>query len=184
MCKESELQAAIQKAKTRDIEAFEKLVNACQSSIRGFIAMLGVPLDSVDDLAQETFLAAYQGLPRFDASKPLLPWLRGIARNLVRQSNDRRKIGIELSTQLESEAVEDKSLRFQELYRLDYLLDCLKRLPTRSQSLIRLKYAEARNSFEIERTLNISAKTVRNTQARILIKLRRCVEGRMALEKP
>ena len=46
--------------------------------------MLGVHSDSVDDFSQEAFLIAYRELDRFDQDQDFGKWLRGIARNLVR----------------------------------------------------------------------------------------------------
>jgi DNA-directed RNA polymerase specialized sigma24 family protein len=36
--------------------------------------------DLVDDLAQETWLSAWQYLPAYDAARPAMPWLTSIAR--------------------------------------------------------------------------------------------------------
>ena len=47
--------------------------------------------DEAEDVAQETFIRAYRALERFDASRPLRPWLLRIASNLA--SNQRRSIG-------------------------------------------------------------------------------------------
>src|SRR3972149_5650157 len=47
--------------------------------------------DDAEDVAQEAFIRAYRALERFDASRPLRPWLLRIASNLA--SNQRRSIG-------------------------------------------------------------------------------------------
>ncbi len=43
-----------------------------------------------EDVAQDTFLRALNGLKRFDASRPLRPWLLGIAANRCRTALGRR----------------------------------------------------------------------------------------------
>lgn len=68
----------------RTQEAFRAFVREHQAALRGFVRMRGVHNDSVDDLAQETFLIAYRELDRFDQDRDFGKWLRGIARNLVR----------------------------------------------------------------------------------------------------
>jgi RNA polymerase sigma-70 factor (ECF subfamily) len=52
--------------------------------------MLG-DTDDAADVAQETFIRAFNSLARFDASRPLRPWLCRIAANLAR--NRRRSAG-------------------------------------------------------------------------------------------
>src|SRR3972149_7647653 len=47
--------------------------------------------DDAEDVAQEAFIRAYRALDRFDASRPLRPWLLRITSNLAR--NQRRSIG-------------------------------------------------------------------------------------------
>src|SRR5512138_2501510 len=47
--------------------------------------------DEAEDVAQETFLRAWKHLKRFDATRPLRPWLLSIASNLA--SNRRRSAG-------------------------------------------------------------------------------------------
>lgn len=44
-----------------------------------------------EDVAQETFLRAFQSLDRFDPDRPMRPWLLTIAANLAR--NRRRSLG-------------------------------------------------------------------------------------------
>ena len=52
--------------------------------------MLG-DADDAADVAQETFIRAFNSLARFDATRPLRPWLCRIAANLAR--NRRRSVG-------------------------------------------------------------------------------------------
>ena len=53
--------------------------------------MLGVRPESVDDIAQETFVIAYRKLTMFERGTNFGAWLRTIARNLVR--NELRRQG-------------------------------------------------------------------------------------------
>jgi RNA polymerase sigma factor (sigma-70 family) len=41
--------------------------------------------EAADDVSAATFAAAYAGWHRFDASRPVRPWLFGIATNLLRR---------------------------------------------------------------------------------------------------
>ena len=48
------------------------------------LARLGVPYRDIEDLTQEVFLTVHHRLKTFDASRPLKPWLFGIAFNVMR----------------------------------------------------------------------------------------------------
>ena len=73
-----------------DRDAFGELVRRHQSSVRLFLRHLTRGnAELADDLAQDTFLAAYRGLARFRGEGSLNTWLLGIAHNLWR--NERRR---------------------------------------------------------------------------------------------
>ena len=72
-------------------ELFADLVRDHQASLRVFVRSLGVEPGWVDDLAQDTFVVAYRELDSYDPDRDFGKWLRGIARNLVR--NELRKQG-------------------------------------------------------------------------------------------
>ena len=59
--------------------AFARLVGARQQLVRGFLRRLCGSHADADDLAQETFVAAWSGLAGFRRSESLRSWLCGIA---------------------------------------------------------------------------------------------------------
>ncbi|GAA1566690.1 RNA polymerase sigma factor [Actinomadura kijaniata] len=67
----------------REPEAFAEVFHRHFDEIHGYIARrLGA--DAADDLAAETFLAAFRRRDRFDPRRgPVRPWLYGIATNVV-----------------------------------------------------------------------------------------------------
>ena len=73
----------------QQMERFTALVEEHQASLRAFVRSLGVRMDWVDDLAQDAFVVAHGELDNFDQERDFGKWLRGIARNLVR--NELRK---------------------------------------------------------------------------------------------
>jgi RNA polymerase sigma-70 factor (ECF subfamily) len=72
----------ILRAKNGDGEAFSLLTRAYIRRVyRAAYAVVRNHADA-EDVAQETFVRAYQSIGRFDESRPLFPWLYRIARNL------------------------------------------------------------------------------------------------------
>jgi RNA polymerase sigma factor (sigma-70 family) len=75
-----------------DQNAFGELVRRYQSPVRGFLArMLRGDAHLADDLAQETFLKAWQKLTTFRGEARFSTWLFGIAYNEFRGEARRRK---------------------------------------------------------------------------------------------
>jgi RNA polymerase sigma-70 factor (ECF subfamily) len=62
-------------------------------SVRRF----GVAERHADDVTQDVFVAVHRGLPRFDWSQPLLPWLRTITYRVARDHREAGKNREELS---------------------------------------------------------------------------------------
>ncbi len=76
-----------------DAVALERLVIRCRPVLLRLARRLGhVPEDS-EDLVQETLITAFERAHRYDRSRPLLPWLKGIlthrAATLARSSRRR-----------------------------------------------------------------------------------------------
>lgn len=72
----------IVRAKAGEQEAFSLLIREnIQRVYRAAYAVVRNQADA-EDIAQETFVRAYQNIGRFDETRPFFPWLYRIARNL------------------------------------------------------------------------------------------------------
>ena len=81
--KMSQMNDVVRRVLEGDRDAYREIVKEYGASIGGFIAAYLPQRELVDDLAQETFVAAYQHLNQFKTDQELGPWLKGIARNKV-----------------------------------------------------------------------------------------------------
>ena len=70
----------IAKARNGDLDAFEQIVLMHQGAVRVYLSRFLTTSDRVDDVAQETFLAAHRRLPSYQGRSSLRVWLIGIAR--------------------------------------------------------------------------------------------------------
>src|SRR3954469_19648924 len=83
--------ALVQRVRAGDREAFGDLFERYQTPIVNYIYRLVSDWEAAADLAQDTFIKAYQALPRTDESLMLGPWLYRIATNTALDALRRRK---------------------------------------------------------------------------------------------
>ena len=132
---------------------FMEQVENEQSGLKGFIRMLGVRPESVDDIAQEAFVIAYRKLTMFERGTNFGAWLRTIARNLVRnelrRQGRRRVLANDVAEFLLSRADEKSTHPSVEVeqaeqheQRVSALRECLQKLPERSRRLVQQRYFE------------------------------------------
>ena len=75
----SDEQAWVRAAQAGSAEAFSRLVRLHQQALRAFLRRLSGNAAEADDLAQDSFVRAFELIGRFDAARPFRPWLFGIA---------------------------------------------------------------------------------------------------------
>ncbi|HLY10231.1 MAG TPA: sigma-70 family RNA polymerase sigma factor [Planctomycetota bacterium] len=165
-----------------DSADFEAILRDTQSVIRAYIAGMGVPLDSIDDLAQEVYLEFYKGTERRPAEVEPIRWLKGIARNLSLNYFRRSKRKAEQHLEAVAVLLERLACPLEDVAEAETLDRCLEQLPPRSRELIALRYEADLESAAIGRRLQISPEAVRITLLRIRTVLRDCLGRRLAQE--
>ena len=71
--------AWVRGAQAGSAQDFARLVRLHQQALRAFLRRLSGNHADADDLAQETFVFAWEHIGRFDAARNFRPWLFGIA---------------------------------------------------------------------------------------------------------
>lgn len=138
--------------------------------------LLGDP-DEAEDITQETFVRAYGALKRFDAERPLQPWLLRIASNLAH--NRHRSIGRYLSAltrfaRQDTDKIKQTSRRPDEDSQA--LWQAVQQLAKPFQEVIYLRYFLDMSEEEMVEALDVPAGTVKSRLHRALMKLRGIVE--------
>jgi RNA polymerase sigma-70 factor (ECF subfamily) len=82
----------VRRAQSGDATAREQVALVCQRHAYLFALQLTGSRDEALDVAQDALLRFFGSLGRFDASRPLRPWLLRIVRNLVRDRIRRRRV--------------------------------------------------------------------------------------------
>lgn len=170
--------ALIQRAAQGDMKAWESLMLAHQEAVfRLAYLLLGDP-DEAEDVAQETFLRAWRNLGRFDASRPLSPWLLRIAVNLAR--NQRRSAGRYLAALIRNLQGEPPSLTNEEksAQRIEaqQLWQAVQRLQLPDRQIVYLRYFLNLSVAETAETLQVAEGTVKSRLNRALNRMRMVIQ--------
>jgi RNA polymerase sigma-70 factor, ECF subfamily len=159
---------------------FESVLRDTQSVLRAYIAGMGVPLDVVDDLAQDVYLEYYRGRNRRPVDVEPIRWLKGIAKNLCLNYFRRSKRRAEQHLEAVAALLERVSSPLESLHEPAQLDGCLERLPGRSREMIHARYRDGKSSEAIGRSLGMTPEAVRIGLLRIRTSLRDCLERRIA----
>jgi RNA polymerase sigma-70 factor, ECF subfamily len=164
------------KARGGNLFAFEEIVRRYERRVYAVAARIVRRHDVADDVAQETFLKAWQALGGFDIDRPFGPWVCRIAANLavnfVRSPRAREQELPEGHAEEPTpapgplEGVLDGEARA-------VLERALSELPTEQRAVFVLRVYEEQSYKEIAESLEISIGTVMSRLARAREKLRR-----------
>ena len=128
------------------------------------------------EVVQEALVAAWKGMERFDVTKDIGSWLRGIVRNkwkdVCRKKGRKLDFAQEDLEYLEAkmEALEQRPAVF------DDLAECREKLPGEMREVVALSYDEGMKSEAVGEKLGISGATVRKRLERARGLLKDCLE--------
>jgi RNA polymerase sigma factor (sigma-70 family) len=92
--------ALVTRCLSGDAAAARELVERFQSDVLAVCRRLLAHLHDAEDVAQEVFLRVFRSLARWDNTRPLRPWVLGIAVNRCRTAIGKRGKGPELADYL------------------------------------------------------------------------------------
>jgi len=164
-------------------DAFEHIIRWYQRDVHRVVSALLYDREQTEDLVQQAFVNAYVRLSSYEPGRGLRPWLRSIARNLVREELRRRgryarrlKMYAEiLAARLRDEGA--ASLHEELLH--ESLAKWRKRLAKHAAKALDLFYAERKSTDEIAEIMGCTANAVRQLLCRTRAKLRECIEKEM-----
>ena len=174
----------VRAAQGGDEAAFTEIVRHFQRPVYRVAYALTRNASDADDLAQETFVRAYQAIGRFRAGEPLYPWLSRIAVNLAYSLFRRRKRRPETSIEPLVEAGrqwaadDDPAERAAESEQHERLAAAFAELSHEHQAVLTLRVVEDLSYDDIARTLGVPAGTVMSRLSRARAELRTRLQAR------
>ena len=178
----TEIDSIVHRVRNGDTDAFAEIVAAYQGAVWKVVSYaMGDRLTS-EDLAQQTFVNAFQRLDQFETGREMGAWLCGIARNLVRQElrrksrHDRRfqPFAEYLDTVSEAQGAEcEKELA-------DALRQCREGMKGAARTALDLRCEQEKGFEEMATMLGRTVPAVRQLLQRARQALRECIEKKLA----
>lgn len=155
----------VARARRGDREAFSELVARFQRPLTGRALSSTRRIEDADDAVQETFLRAWQGLPRFREDARFGPWLFRILDNHLADRGRRR--GREVpGAESFAESLADDAPRADERLLAEELSTAVQSAvaqlpPGRQREVFHLRYEEGLPVNEIAQRLGLHSGTVK-----------------------
>lgn len=164
-------------------EAFATVVEAFHLQIHAYVSALVHDNFDADDLAQQTFIFAYQHIQDYRPGTRFLAWLKSIAFNLVRdhraqaqRTQSARRFLRDQIARRATEAVGEEQLDA----RLDALQKCVAGLSAEQREFLQRSNNRNCTLEELAAEMNRSGTAVRKQISRLFEALRACVERRLS----
>lgn len=157
-----------------DKEAFGEIYNFFLSRIYRFVYYLVYDEAQAEDITQETFIKAWNAMPRFSLKKGTIQaYLFTIARNLVVDYQRKKKeISLESGKLPDLPGEENLEKRFIKKEETDLVKDALSKLDKEDKEILIMKYFEDFSYTQIGRIIGKKEGAIRVGVHRTLLKLR------------
>lgn len=157
---QSEITELVQQARQGNQTAYQSLIIHFMHQM--FVVAYNMVYDyhQTEDIIQESFVKAWQGLNTLNEPGSFRPWILEITRNVARDwLKTQDKKGINLPDNMPDEAGKnDRANRFPE--KTEYILDKIDKLPDDYQEIMMMKYINDFSYKDMAQKLGMSTSAV------------------------
>ncbi len=179
-----ETRAVIERVRGGDVEAYAELVSAFQRDVWRVVAFALRDPDGTEDLVQQSFVTAYLRLDSFQPGRDFRPWVRGIARNVLREELRRRgRTSARMRryrAHLETVGRDDPAADRREDELREALARCREGLSENTRHALDLRYGHSLGFAQIADSLGRTVAAARQLLQRARLALRTCIQERLA----
>ncbi len=176
---------AIEAVRNGDRNAFAEVIKAYHVPVRALIGAQVADRHDADDIAQQTFVFAYQHIADYRLGTNCLAWLKAIARNKIRAlwkqsaqtQQNLSKLRLQKLIQRSMELVDDSYLED----RLEALNTCVEQLPERQRDFLHRVNLRESTLADLAVEMNRNATAIRKQISRLYEKLRNCIRKRLKI---
>ena len=148
-----------------DERAFAEFIDKYKETVFLCCRTLGLKEDEAEDVASETFLAAYRGLRRYKARAELSTWLWSIAYrqavNYLRKNRRKWQLLAEPDEQLADSEERGPVSAAQDSEQVTIVWQAVKRLPRLWATAVILYYRQEKSVADIARIMQAKENTVK-----------------------
>lgn len=158
-----------------DSGTFAKLALASQDQLLRFALAQGLTWPDATDAVQETFLRAYQGRPCWQVGGSVMPWLYGIAMNVVREHRRKwrgRSVGVVEEILAASHEACPRQRPGRDEAGFDRLAIALESLPPRQREAVACRHLRRMSVRDTAAVMGCAEGTVKAAVAGALASLR------------
>ena len=174
----------IERIRAGEVDAYAELVAAFQGDVRRVVAFALRDPDGTEDMVQQSFVTAYLRLDGFRAGRVFRPWVRGIARNVLREELRRRGRASarmrRYRVHLEAVGGDDTAAERHEEELRTALLRCREGLSENTRHVLDLRYGHSLGFAQIAESLGRTVAAARQLLQRARLALRTCIQEGMA----
>lgn len=158
-------------------EAFSAVVREHHASLCAYARVITGDEQKAREIVQDAFVAAWNNIGKFDVTRDISSWLRGIVRNKWRELCRRNSKEVSLSLE-KLELIEQKltALEADRPEVFDRLTQCREQLPETLAASVAAYYDEELSTEEAAARLEINGATLRKRLERARQALRQCLE--------
>ncbi len=155
----------LQLLRSGDERAFAEFIDKYKRTVFLCCRSLGLRQDEVEDVASETFLAAYQGLRRYSGQAELSTWLWSIAYrqavSYLRKNRRKWQLLAEPNEQVAESEERGPMSAAQSSEEAEIVWAAVKRLPKLWAMAVMLHYREEKSIAEIAKIMRARKNTVK-----------------------
>jgi RNA polymerase sigma-70 factor, ECF subfamily len=182
----NEVDEAIRCILAGDKNAFAVVIQAYHVQIRAMIGAQLADKHNADDIAQQTFVFAFQNIEQYQIGTNCLAWLKAIARNKVMthirkcsQKNKhlqsfRKQNILNISTEMVNQEEFER--------RLQVLGDCVEKLPEKQRDFLKRVNGRDTTLEDLAEAMGRTGSAVRKQASRLYASLRDCISRKLRSE--
>ncbi len=168
-----------------DQDAFIALIRATALPLRCFVATMAADGGQLEEIIQATYVTAFQRLSTYEPRGTMMPWLKGIARNLLLRDLRERKRHLQVDVSVIDEVLVDDSWERAQAdderqaartQALDHLQRCMQALPRSAQDLLTCCYQDALSLNQLAQRFRRTRAAIAMQLSRLRASLRACVQ--------
>jgi len=167
-----------------DSEAYAEVVRLYQKDVWRVVVSLLHDVETSQDRVEQVFVEAYLSLDQYKAGSDFGFWIKGIARNVVREewrkkTRESRRMEV-YRDHLLARLTDDAEADSHDAALKDSLARCKDKLPEHSARILDMRYSQGLGFPEIAHDLGKTVEASRQLLSRVRLLLRDCIDRSIA----